>query len=82
MFQRGNTLKLSKEGLDWLSGGDKRHIARLATLRFEYRCPFRNAPECITVKRLGKSYYEHYHFSFFKPAKTSIISRILRRKLC
>jgi len=68
VFKRGDELKLSKEGLDWLSGGDKATRARLTTLRFEYRCKSRNMPECISVKKLGKSYYSQYHFSFLELA--------------
>lgn len=69
MYQRGDTLKLSKEGLDWLVWReDEAKRAKLATFRFEYRCPSRKTPECITVKRLGTGHYEQYHQSFLEPA--------------
>lgn len=79
MYQKGEVLKLSKEGLDWLSGGDEGERAKLATFRFEYRCPSRKMPDCITVRRLGRVRYKQYHNSFLEPAKTSVISKILGR---
>lgn len=68
MYQRGDTLKLSKKGLDRLAGGDEGTRARLATFRFEYHCPSRNWPDCITVKRLKTGKYGQYHHSFLEPA--------------
>lgn len=68
MYQKGDTLKLSKEGLDWLARDDEGKRAKLATWRFEYRGPSRNTPECITTIKLGKGYYCQYHRSFLELA--------------
>lgn len=63
MFQRGDILKLSQEGLDWLSSTKKRR-AKLATQRFKFCSITRDSESCLTVKKLGTNYYQHYHWSF------------------
>ena len=65
MFNKGDILRLSTEGLDWLSGNNAR--ARLETLRFEYVHKNKHYPESISVKRVGaKSRYESYHNTFLE----------------
>lgn len=68
-MKKGDILKLSKEGLEWLALDDEAKRAGLATLRFEYRCPSRRVPDCITVKRLGTGCYGQYHYSFLEKVK-------------
>lgn len=70
MYKKGQPLKLSKEGLDWLDGGQEGTRARLMTLRFEYhcRCSSKTAPNCISVTKIGTSHYQHYHYSFLELA--------------
>lgn len=76
MYQRGQTLKLSKAGLDWLAGNHEGTRARLATLRFQYRCLSRKNPECITVIKLGTGYRQSYHRSFLEPAKPETLREL------
>ena len=68
MYKRGQTLKLSKEGLDWLAEKDGGKRAKLATLRFQYHCPAKKTPECLSVNRVGRLYYETYHHTFLELA--------------
>jgi len=66
-MKKGDVLKLSKEGLDWISVGREGTRARLSTLRFLYIHRGKKYIESISVKRIGsKNRYESYHFSFLE----------------
>lgn len=67
-FEVGTILKLSPKGLAWLARDNAGKRAKLATYRFEYRCPSRKMPECITVKILGGGYYMQYYHEFLELA--------------
>jgi len=66
-MKRGDVLKLSQEGLEWIAGGRGSTRARLMTLRFTYLHRNKRYIESISVKRIGsKNRYESYHFSFLE----------------
>ena len=68
-FQRGDILKLSQEGLDFLYRYETEgRRQRASQWRFEYRCRARNDSDCITVKKLPQGYYHTYHESFLELA--------------
>lgn len=75
-MKKGTILKFSEEGLDWLSGGDAGERAKLTFKRFEFRCKAREAPECLSVKLVGKNYYRTYHQSFLEEDKRVLVLRI------
>ena len=66
-YKRGDILKFSNKGLDWLYGDrDTREQAK--TKRFEYRCVARKFSDCISVKPEGKEYYLIYFKTFLERA--------------
>jgi len=69
-LKRGDILKLSKEGLDYLYGYKPNKREQAKEYRFEYRCPSRNTDACISVRKIGASYYTYqsYHKSFLESA--------------
>lgn len=68
-MKRGDTLKLSKEGLDCMCGGDEGKRLMLASRRFEFRCKSRNHEDALTVKRkYGGQSYIAFHRSFLEMA--------------
>lgn len=68
-YHRGDILKLSEEGLDWLYKYDPKGRERASQWRFEYRCRNRRDSECLTVIKIGnKGYYQTYHKSFLEKA--------------
>jgi len=71
-FTKGDTLKLSKEGIEWLCKyRTPKQITKAKARRFEFRSFSGYDTECITVKRIRgglSTYYEHYHESFLERA--------------
>ena len=66
-MKRGDILKLSKEGLNLLDGGDEGKRLMLASRRFEYRCVKRKNKDALTVKRLyGGQSYVGFHRKFLE----------------
>jgi len=64
-MKKGDKLQLTKAGLDCLCGGSDQERQRLSNLRFEFRKQ-NTKIESITVKRWGKTTYEHYHYAFLE----------------
>lgn len=65
IYQKGDILKLSREGIDWLSFNFEKKRDELAKLRFEFRCISRGDSDCITViTNSGKGYHVSYHKDF------------------
>ena len=68
MAKKGDILKLSKEGLDHLYRHNPNEREQAKKWRFEYRCPSRNADDCISVVKIGTHNYQSYHKSFLEIA--------------
>jgi len=65
--KRGDILKLSEEGLNWLDWGIQDRREKLSNKRFEYRCICRADYNCITVKTdYGNGWYQTYHSTFLE----------------
>ena len=66
-LKRGDVLKFSEEGLNWLSCGEGSR-EKMSKFRFEYRCVHSRDNDCLSVIRLGKPYrkYTTYHHSFLE----------------
>ena len=68
MYQRGDILKLSEEGLNWLYKSNPKGKEGARQWRFEYRCETKKVPECLTVKKLPQGYHRIYHQDFLGKA--------------
>ncbi len=66
-YKRGDILKLSEEGLDWLYNYRPEGREGASQWRFEYRCQSRKDIDCLSVIKVGtKRYYRTYHKSFLE----------------
>ena len=68
-MQRGDILKLSKEGLDHIYKYNEKGRERAKQWRFEYSCRTRRDLDCVSVKKLPKGYYRSYQKSFLEKVK-------------
>lgn len=67
-MKRGDIVKLSQKGLDWIYKYNEKGRKRAEQWRFEYRGPAMYDPDCVTVVRLPKMYSQIYHRSFIELA--------------
>lgn len=66
MFQRGNILRLSQEGLDYIYKYDPAGRARASRFVFEFRGKTRKDLSCSSVRRIGGKHLYIYHQSFLE----------------
>ncbi len=67
-YKKGDTLKLSEEGLNWIYSYNPKGRVRASQWRFEYRCQTRRDVDCISVLKLPQRYYHSYHNTFLERA--------------
>jgi len=68
-YQKGDILRLSKQGLDWMFEAKPKQREKASKWRFQFRCYSGHFSDCITVIKVGTvCSYSLYHESFLELA--------------